>query len=166
MGKITLITGGARSGKSSFAERLAKKQGKKLIYIATGEPLDKEMQERIRKHRKRRGNLWKTIEEPKMVSGIFSRIREGVVVLDCVTLWVNNGAVRKEVLKTLDIAKRGKFNTIIVTNEVGSGIIPENKLARRYRDTLGTINQLIAKKADAVYMMCSGIPVCIKGGKI
>lgn len=171
MGDITLITGGARSGKSRFAEELARKSalggmGMPLFYIATGEPLDKEMQERIKKHKKQRGNIWKTIEEPKNVSLVLSRVPSGVVVIDCVTLWVNNhnGNIRKEVQKTLMIAKKSKFSTIIVTNEVGCGIVPENELARRYRDTLGMVNQMIAKKADTVYMMCSGIPVCIKGG--
>lgn len=169
MGKIILITGGARSGKSSFAEVLAKRYGGKLTYLATGVPIDEEMRERIKKHRKRRGRLWKVIEEPKRVSSVLRRIKGGVVLLDCVTLWVNNimndGDIRKEVLKTLGIAKRGKFNTIIVTNEVGSGIVPENELGRRYRDLLGTVNQIIAKNADKVYWMCSGIPMEVKNAK-
>lgn len=168
MGKIILITGGARSGKSSFAEELAKKNGvNSLFYIATGQALDKEMQERIARHKRRRGRHWKTIEEPRNVSKVLFNIHSGVVVIDCVTLWVNNhnGNIKKEVRDTLRIAKKGRFSTIIVTNEVGSGIVPENRLARRYRDTLGTVNQMIAKEADIVYLMCAGIPIQIKGGK-
>lgn len=167
MGKIILITGGARSGKSLFAEKLAKKSGvRHHFYIATGQALDKEMQERIARHKRRRGRGWKTIEEPRDVSKILRRIHDGVVVIDCVTLWVNNhnGNIKKEVRDTLRIAKKGRFSTIIVTNEVGSGIVPENKLARRYRDVLGAVNQMIAKEADTVYWMCSGIPIQIKGG--
>lgn len=170
MGKIILITGGARSGKSNFAEELAKKQGGKLFYIATGQPLDKEMRDRIKKHKKRRMKLWKTIEEPKNISLVLLNISRGITVLDCITLWINNlidkglsdKAVKNEVSRVLKIADRGKFSIIIVTNEVGCGIVPNNKLARRYRDLLGTINQIIAKKADIVYWMCSGIPMEVK----
>lgn len=173
MGKIILVTGGARSGKSSFAERLAEKEGGKLFYIATGEPLDKEMRERIKKHRKRRGNLWKTIEEPKNVCNALNKISDGTIVLDCVTLWVNNlisnglsdAGTKNEVIKSLKIAKKSKFSIIFVSNEVGYGIVPINKLARRYRDLLGAVNQLIAKKADNVYWMLSGIPMEVKHGK-
>lgn len=167
MGKIILITGGARSGKSSFAEILAKKSGtRRRFFVATGQAFDKEMQKRIARHKKQRGKYWKTIEEPRDVSMVLSKLHKGVVVIDCVTLWVSNhnGDIRKEIRDTLRIAKKSGFSTIIVTNEVGSGIVPENKLARRYRDTLGKVNQIIAKEADIVYLMCSGIPIQIKGG--
>lgn len=170
MGKIILITGGARSGKSNFAEELAKKQDKKLFYIATGQPFDSEMHYRIKKHRKRRGRLWKTIEESKTISKVLHKISNGIVVLDCVTLWISNlmstglsdKNIKNEVLRTLKIADKGKFSIIVVTNEVGNGIVPDNKLARRYRDLLGTVNQLIAKRADSVFLMCSGIPMEVK----
>lgn len=169
MGRIILITGGARSGKSSFAERLAKKEGGKLIYIATAQGFDKEMQDRIKRHKIRRGNLWKVIEEPKRISDVLRKIDGGTVLLDCVTLWVNNlmndKEPKREIQRTLEIAKKGRFNTIIVTNEVGMGIVPENGLARRYRDLLGSINQIIARKADIVFLMCSGIPIVVKNAK-
>lgn len=172
MGKIILVTGGARSGKSSFAEKFAKINGSKLFFIATGQAIDKEMRERIKKHKRRRGNLWKVIEEPKRLSDALGKISKGTVVLDCITLWINNliqeglrdSVIKREVLKVLKIANKGKFDTIMVTNEVGYGIVPNNRLARQYRDLLGAVNQLIAKKADTVYLMCSGIPLCIKGG--
>lgn len=172
MGKIILITGGARSGKSSFAEKLAKKNSNKLIFIATGQAIDKEMEDRIKRHRRRRGNLWKVIEEPKRLPDALSKIQKGTVVLDCVTLWINNlmqeglreSDIKKEVSKVLRIADKGNLNAIMVTNEVGYGIVPNNRLSRQYRDLLGIVNQLISKKADTVYLMCSGIPLCIKGG--
>lgn len=172
MGKIILITGGARSGKSSFAEKLAIQQDKRLFYIATGQPLDREMHYRIKKHRLRRGKIWKTIEESKNIFKVLHKISDGVAVLDCVTLWISNlisaglsdANIRKEVLKILKIADKGKFSIIIVTNEVGNGIVPDNKLARRYRDLLGIINQIIADKANTVLWMCSGIPVEVKHG--
>lgn len=178
MSKIIFITGGARSGKSSFAEKLAKQNGKRLVYIATGEPKDEEMLKRIKKHKQRRkGELcsWKTIEEPVYLVKTLSNIKTKVdtALLDCITLWINNlielGIKDREIMneakKLISVINKNKFKTIVVSNDVGAGIVPINPLARRYRDLLGTINQLVAKKADIVYQMFSGIPIKLKGDK-
>lgn len=172
MNKIILIVGGARAGKSSFAEKLACQKGRQLLYLATAEARDKEMSARIRKHKRRRGKKWKLIEEPVNLAGALARVplRTEVVLFDCVTLWLSNlllagrKKIKQELKSLLAVLKKAEFTTIIVSNEVGSGIVPENCLAREYRDLLGKMNQLIANEADLVYHLCCGIPLKIKGG--
>lgn len=173
MGNIVLIVGGARSGKSSYAEKLAEKNGKELLYLATGEAKDEEMTDRIKKHKKRRKGVWKLIEEPINLSKAISKVSEEteVVLLDCVTLWVSNMLLagrkdiemKNELRKVMNSLNKAKFMTIIVSNEVGSGIVPLDNLSRRYRDILGKVNQIIALQADSVCMMCCGIANLIKG---
>ena len=175
MTKIVLITGGARSGKSSFAEKLASTLGKDVLFLATAEALDKEMADRIKKHKLKRNSTWKTVEEPININ-ILNKFKnfEGAVILDCVTLWLSNmihkfgiegaeGRILGDIQTLLKTVKTSKFTLIVVSNESGLGIVPENKLAREFRDIAGKCNQLIARMSDEVYFMISGIELKIKG---
>lgn len=172
MSKIILILGGVRSGKSTYAVNLAKKY-KKVAFIATGQPLDKEMKKRIAIHKKLRPKNWQTFEEPKDIYGLLKKIKSKfeLIIVDCVTLWVSNlllkGRKEKELVdeaqKTLDLLKNTKAKVVIVSNEVGLGIVPRNKLARDFRDITGKINQLVAREAKEVIFMVSGLPLKIKG---
>jgi adenosylcobinamide kinase/adenosylcobinamide-phosphate guanylyltransferase len=169
--RIVFITGGARSGKSGFALSEANKVNGQKAFLATAEATDKEMEDRIRRHRQDRGKGWKTFEEPISVARLVKEIdgRYPVVVVDCLTLWLANVMMsgldaEKEIhrlLGALRVLKRSKV--FIVSNEVGMGIVPENELARRFRDMAGRLNQRVAALADEVYVTFSGIPVKIKG---
>ncbi|MEK6680460.1 MAG: bifunctional adenosylcobinamide kinase/adenosylcobinamide-phosphate guanylyltransferase [Nitrospirota bacterium] len=169
--ELIFILGGARSGKSSFALRLAESIGSRNIYIATAEALDEEMAERIKRHKENRGKDWQVIEAPINITGKLAGLkRKGdVILIDCLTLWVNNQMEKmadKKILKEtgslLKAVKAINKNIIIVSNEVGLGIVPDNPLARRFRDIAGMVNQKIAEAADEVYLMVSGIPVRVK----
>jgi adenosylcobinamide kinase/adenosylcobinamide-phosphate guanylyltransferase len=170
--KIYFITGGARSGKSAFAEKLAKDLGGKRAYIATAQALDPEMAARIEKHRRDRGDAWDTYEEPLAVAELLGKLssRYQVVLLDCLTLWLSNimahtegdGAVTTRSLELAAAISDFNGSCIIVSNEVGLGIVPDNPLARKFRDFAGMLNQKIAQAADEVYFTASGIPVKIK----
>ncbi len=170
--KIYFITGGARSGKSAFAEKLAGELGGKRAYLATAQALDPEMAARIQKHRKDRGTAWDTYEEPIAVAQLLKRLsgRYDVVLLDCLTLWLSNVMAHTEgdgavTSRTEDlVAAIEKFDgaCIIVSNEVGLGIVPDNPLARRFRDFAGILNQRVALAAHEVYFTAAGIPVKIK----
>lgn len=173
MGRIVLVTGGARSGKSSFALEEALKHSGKRIFIATALALDNEMKDRIRKHRAERGKEFTTIEEPLDLTSRLSSLpgEVEVAVVDCLTVWLGNlfhqwgnneEGVKHEVEKLIGTLPGIHFRLILVTNEVGFGIVPENKLARRYRDMLGFLNRKIAQEAHTVYCCICGIPVCIK----
>lgn len=186
MGELVLVTGGARSGKSLFAESLIKKHGENALYIATAIAFDDEMQDRIRKHREQRPSDWETIEAYKAFDVVLDGRLEGkdAVMLDCVTIMVSNiifekefnwerlsveecnlleMAVRAEVEKLLRAVENAKVPFIMVTNELGMGIVPESALPRMFRDVAGRVNQLLAAQADEVYFCVSGIPVKIKG---
>lgn len=171
---LILILGGARSGKSSYAVKLAKKFSKHVAFIATATSLDEEMKKRIKMHKSLRPRQWKVIEEGKDISSVLAKL-EGkyeVVLMDCLGLLVSNlladNLEDKEVVarikKLVSTILKVKFATIVVSNEVGSGIVPANPLARRFRDLTGLANQMIAKKANQVILMQSGIPITIKGG--
>lgn len=169
--RIVLVTGGARSGKSRFALEEALKIAGEKAFIATAEATDKEMENRITRHRKDRGNGWKTFEEPLSIARLMRKIdgQYPVIVLDCLTLWLANvmmsGLDGEKEAGRLVAALRAlkKASVFIVSNEVGMGIVPENELARRFRDVAGRLNQWIAGVADEVYVTLSGIPVKIKG---
>lgn len=171
LGKIIFILGGARSGKSAYALELAKKY-KKVAFIATGEPKDLEMQRRISAHKKNRPRHWQTLEEPKNIGLPLKIIKNNYdcLVIDCLTLWVSNlilagysqSSIEGKVNKILLSLKRSKATAIIVSNEVGLGIVPLNQLSRRFRDIAGKINQIVAKEADTVIFMVSGLPAKIK----
>ena len=175
MGKVVLITGGARSGKSRYAMELAGGHEGGRVYIATAEPVDADMRGRIEKHKEERGEMFTTIEEPLDLAGALGSVPEGagVAVVDCLTVWLGNlmhhhceGEGEGElpgVAEFLEILGAPPCDLILVTNEVGMGIIPENRLARSYRDTLGRLNQEVARRAGQVVLMVSGLPVAIKG---
>lgn len=173
MARIILVTGGARSGKSRLAEEIAERFGAPLGYFATGEAGDAEMQDRIERHRARRGPAWQTVEEPVHLAEALRR-HDGMfkaVLVDCVTLWLTNllfrhDDPRKVMAEVTELA--AAFPTldtplVLVANEVGMGIVPENGLARAFRDLAGEANELLAKAADEVYVTFSGLPLKLKG---
>ena len=163
-----LVTGGARSGKSSFAEKRTKQLGSSLMYIATSEIIDSEMEKRVAEHQARRGSEWETLHAPlKLAEALSETDGKGPCLVDCLTIWLNNLifhnedtiVATKELIKVLE---QRSDPVVLVTNEVGSGIIPENALARQFRDEAGRMNQIIAQVADEVYLSVSGIPLQIK----
>ena len=165
----TLVLGGARSGKSRWAERLVEEAAASGTYCATAEALDAEMAARIAAHRARRSTEWKNIEAPQALAGVFSQIPAGAPVLvDCLTLWLSNrclaGAdIDAEVGQLADALARHVGPVVLVTNEVGSGIVPDNALARRFRDEQGRLNQRIAALAGRVVLVVAGLPLILKG---
>ena len=177
MAEIIFITGGARSGKSSFAEKRALEFGESLGYLATAQMLDDEMNERVRRHRERRGEEWHTIEEPIHLSQALTRSdgRHQAILVDCVTLWLSNLLFRyeesggsceeriQEDVRHLKSTLLGMVTPVIlVSNEVGLGVVPDNPLARMFRDIAGITNQLLAAAADEVHVIISGIPLKLK----
>jgi len=172
MGKITLILGGARSGKSTYALSLAKKY-KKVAFIATCQGLDKEMRERIRLHQESRPKHWETFEEPRDLTGLLEKINSSFdcILVDCLTLLVSNlvlaGAGQEAVIKYIEdllfFLGKKKARIILVSNEVGLGLVPVNKLGREFRDIAGKINQIAASRANEVLFMAAGLPMKIKG---
>ena len=168
MKKIILITGGARSGKSRYAEQLARSLTSNPVYVATAHIWDKEFGERVRRHQERRGPEWTTIEEEKQLSR--HNLAGRVAVIDCITLWCTNYFFEmKDVDATLDALKDefDRFTTpeatyIFVTNEIGMGGVSNNDVQRRFTDLQGWMNQYVASKADEVVLMVAGIPVKIK----
>jgi adenosylcobinamide kinase/adenosylcobinamide-phosphate guanylyltransferase len=174
MSKISLITGGARSGKSSFALSLGLRNYSKRVFIATAVPIDQEMQERISRHREERGDQFHTIEEPIDLPRVLTILPGGneVVVVDCLTVWLGNlyhhfqdeeEKVRVQVEAFLAHLDHPACDLILVTNEVGWGIVPENPLARSFRDMAGYLNRHVAQKATHTYLLCCGIPLTLKG---
>ena len=181
MGKSILITGGARSGKSKYAQELAGKLDNKVLFVATAEALDEEMSVRITEHRKTRPLEWQTLEATCDIGNQIRKNISGanVVIIDCITLLLNNifsiEYRNNEVQASVIVAKINNETInlrnqifeipaifIIVTNEVGSGIVPDNGMARLYRDLLGKTNQLLAEQAEEVFLMVAGIPLKIK----
>ncbi len=174
MKKFVFILGGARSRKSSYAVERAKKLKKKVVFIATATSPDREMKEKIKLHKAARPRQWKLIEEGKDVGSILSKLngRYEVILIDCLGLLIANllesnlkdREIERRIEKLINTIVRINPTTILVSNEVGSGIVPANPLARRFRDILGLANQTMARKADEVIFMQSGIPVMLKGG--
>ncbi len=172
--ELVLIMGGARSGKSSFAQRLAKIVGGKVIFVATAQAGDDEMAERIARHKASRPATWHTVEEPLELASVLQRetTSTDVVIIDCLTLWLNNlllkegSASETEVLeqvdRLLDVYEKGSSSYIIVSGEVGLGLVPPYPLGRLYRDILGWMNQKVARRADKVFLMIAGIPLELK----
>ena len=170
MKKIILITGGERSGKSMYAEKMALTLSQNPVYLATSRIWDEEFKERVRIHKERRGKEWTNVEKDKELSSF--DVNGRVVVIDCVTLWCTNYFfdLASDVNRSLDALKEefDRFTQqdatfIFVTNEIGSGSVSDNKIQRMFTDLQGWMNQYIASKADVVYLMVSGIPVLIKG---
>jgi adenosylcobinamide kinase/adenosylcobinamide-phosphate guanylyltransferase len=166
--KLTLVIGGARSGKSRYAEGLIAAQLPPWVYVATAEAGDHEMIARIRAHRKRRGAHWRTIEAPRDLVAALAANHGGPVLVDCLTLWLSNIMlaemdVEPEIEK-LDAALAAAATPIVlVANEVGLGIVPEFPLGRRFRDLQGILNQRMAARADRVILMVAGLPLAVKG---
>ena len=178
--KIVLITGGVRSGKSFFAEKLAGNIGRKVTFIATAQALDEEMTDRIAKHQSNRPKHWETHEEPYQVAQVRQKVGEKteVVLIDCLTLLVSNlmqdyredasnNILAKNIIMQIKKIVRESLQcsatVIIVSNEVGLGLVPANPMGRFFRDILGQANQIIGADADRVYFMTAGIPLLIKG---
>lgn len=166
-GAIDLVMGGARSGKSRYAEQLAQISRLSVIYLATGEARDAEMAERIAHHRAGRPAHWRTIEEPLALAAALRRAAapDTCLLVDCLTLWLTNVLLAKrddEIEKLLEVLLALPGRLILVSNEVGWGIVPENALARRFRDAQGRLNQRIAALADNVTLVAAGLPLVLK----
>lgn len=171
---VLLVTGGSRSGKTAYSLQRAMEHEKR-VYIATAEPFDDEMQNRIAMHREERGNNFQTLEEPVDLAEAIGRIPPGtdVALIDCLTVWLGNlmhkrgeqDYPRPEITTLLNVLKNPPCNLIIVTNEVGSGIIPHEALTRTYRDHAGWLNQDVARHADEVVLVACGLPLVLKGKK-
>ena len=163
----TLILGGARSGKTSHALRAAEATGRDLVMIATAQALDDEMQARITQHRAERGPAWRTVEAPLDLAGALAKVGpDDVAVVDCLTLWASNLMHAERDVETeaatLIAALAGR-EVLLVSNEVGLGIVPDNALARRFRDVAGRLNQQVAAAADKVVFIAAGLPLALKG---
>lgn len=173
MSHVILVTGGARSGKSRFAETLCQGFGQPLLYVATATSTDPEMEERIRIHQNRRGPSWQTVEAPLDVEPHLLSPPDGTsgILLDCLTLWITNllfsgdqspGPVLERVRSLTTLFPRVPVPLVIVTNEVGMGIVPETPLGRLFRDLAGEANRLVAQAASEVHLVVSGIPLRLR----
>ena len=167
---LTLVLGGARSGKSRFAEALVTDSGLAPVYVATGRALDDEMTFRISQHKARRGLAWTTVEEPVDLVGALQRHARAdrAILVDCLTLWLTNLMMDERVIETEIEALTSSLEAlpgkvIAVSNEVGLGIVPENKMARAFRDHAGILHQKIGSIADHVYFLAAGLPLKMKG---
>lgn len=180
MSRITLVLGGARSGKSSYAFRLAEETRGSVTFIATAQAYDDEMFARIEKHKAERPADWETLELPLHITPMASKIKSGTVILDCVTLWVTNllmQYVKDDLVDEIPFMRAAQAETegllaairdaaqewLIVSNEVGLGLVPPYQMGRVYRDGLGWVNQRLAKEADKVVFMVAGVPMNVKG---
>ncbi|MBZ9676013.1 bifunctional adenosylcobinamide kinase/adenosylcobinamide-phosphate guanylyltransferase [Mesorhizobium sp. ES1-1] len=167
-GKLTFIIGGARSGKSAHAETLAAALPSPWTYIATAQAYDDEMRERISLHRSRRGEGWVTVDAPLDLLGALGSLPDNrPVLVDCLTLWLTNHMLAEhdlelECRRLADALSRPRGAWFVVSNEVGQGIVPDNALARRFRDAAGRLNQQVAAVADSVLLMVAGLPLKVK----
>lgn len=170
---IILVTGAARAGKSRYAEGRARELGARRLYIATAEPNDEEMWRRIEEHKTRRGDDWATIEEPLQLAEALleQRGQTDCALVDCLTLWLSNLVLRygvdyaqEKVEQFVQTTRQLDFHLILVTNEVGWGIVPDNLLARQFRDLSGWANQRIAAAANQVVLIVAGLPMIVKSG--
>jgi adenosylcobinamide kinase/adenosylcobinamide-phosphate guanylyltransferase len=170
MTRHCLVLGGARSGKSRHAEDLAGSHRGERIYVATAEAGDEEMRVRIARHRERRGIGWRTIEEPVRLADVLKRecAASCFVLVDCLTLWISNLMLQAEKVQPAigqlcELVPRLEGTLVVVSNEVGLGVVPDNELARRYRDEVGFANQQLAAVCDQVVFMVAGLPLKLKG---
>ncbi len=165
--KLTLVLGGARSGKSRYAESLIAALPPPWTYIATAEAGDAEMSERIAAHRARRGAQWQTVEAPRDLAGSIAARERAPALVDCLTLWLSNlmlanADIEAEVVRLESALDAAAAPAVLVANEVGSGIVPETSLGRRFRDWQGILNQRIAARADRVVLVVAGLPLVLK----
>ncbi|WP_271894558.1 bifunctional adenosylcobinamide kinase/adenosylcobinamide-phosphate guanylyltransferase [Candidatus Phyllobacterium onerii] len=168
--RTTFVLGGARSGKSSFAEGLIETSGMDAVYLATGGAWDDEMSERIAQHKQRRGGSWTTIEEPLDLVSVLQRecIGNRAVLVDCLTLWLTNlmmseKDIETETARLVAALRELEGAVVLVSNEVGLGIVPENRMARDFRDHAGRLHQAVAGAAAQVYFVAAGLPLKMKG---
>lgn len=168
MGKLIFILGGARSGKSSFALELAQKSCKKVTFIATATPIDSEMKQRIKNHKNVRPKEWKTVEVKNNLDKKIEQEENKMILIDCLTIYISylmdlpETRILEHTKKIIKVIKKSRSDIIVVSNEVGCGIHPENKLGRDYRDILGKVNQMFVRSADEFYIMFAGVPIDIK----
>ncbi|MGB7035975.1 MAG: bifunctional adenosylcobinamide kinase/adenosylcobinamide-phosphate guanylyltransferase [Xanthobacteraceae bacterium] len=165
--KLTLVLGGARCGKSRYAESLIAALPPPWTYIATAEAGDAEMSERIAVHRARRGAQWQTVEAPRDLAGSIAARERAPALVDCLTLWLSNlmlanADIEAEVVRLESALDAAAAPAVLVANEVGSGIVPETSLGRRFRDWQGILNQRIAARADRVVLVVAGLPLVLK----
>lgn len=165
---LTLVLGGARSGKSRYGESLIAREPPPWTYVATAEALDDEMAQRIAEHRARRHGGWQTVEAPRDLPAALAALPHGAVLVDCLTLWLSNlllagSDIEAEVAQLDEVLARMQGRVVLVVNEVGFGIVPESALGRRFRDLQGTLNQRIAARADQVVLVVAGLPLFVKG---
>ncbi len=181
-GKLILVLGGSRSGKSEFAEKIAADTNKRVAYIATASICDEEMAKRVRLHQERRPGNWVTVEEEIDVPGVLGKYGQGdALLLDCVTVWITNlltdqqsdqktasikieQHILEQAARITEAVEYGA-DLIVVSSEVGLGLIPEYPLGRIFRDLAGKVNQLLAAKADSVFLLVAGIPMEIKSDR-
>jgi adenosylcobinamide kinase / adenosylcobinamide-phosphate guanylyltransferase len=167
--RLTLVLGGARSGKSRHAESLITASAPPWIYVATAQALDTEMAERIAHHRARRGARWQTVEAPHDLAGAIDKAPpDAGLLVDCLTLWLTNRMLAEADIEADTAAvesalARRRGPIVLVSNEVGSGVVPDNALARRFADLQGRLNQRIAARADRVVLVVAGLPLTVKG---
>ena len=174
MRKITLILGGARSGKSVFGEKLALNKHSKPIYIFTAQSFDGEMDERIRIHKDRRKKQsWQDVEATINLPAAISELskKEKVILVDCLSLWltnliINERNIDRDITEFLNALEKSPGDVILVSSEVGLGIVPDNEMSREFRDNLGSLHQRVAAISETVIMMVAGIPMVVKGQKI
>ena len=174
MNEIVLVGGGVRSGKSAFALELARRLAPRRAFLATAQTLDREMAERIAAHRAERGGEFTTVEEPLDLPGALAAVKADVVVVDCLTLWLSNLVLRgdsaTEVASAVErlaaaLARR-RFHAVLVTNEVGMGVVPESALGRLFRDVAGHAHQRLARDADRVYLAVLGCVLRLRPGPV
>lgn len=161
----TLVLGGARSGKSTYAESLL--ADGPALYVATGQAFDDEMAARIRLHRERRGPGWRTIEEPLDIAAIIDRHEDGPILVDCLTLWISNlmhhgRDVDRATAELCEVLAAASCPVVLVSNEVGMGLVPDNSLAREFRDHQGRVNQRVAAACRKVVFVAAGLPLFLK----
>ncbi|MEM9786625.1 MAG: bifunctional adenosylcobinamide kinase/adenosylcobinamide-phosphate guanylyltransferase [Pseudomonadota bacterium] len=167
--KVSLVLGGAASGKSAYAENMILRTGLAPVYIATAQVFDDEMAAKVQRHKKSRGTGWHTIEAPINVAAAIKAARaDQAVLLDCATLWLTNIILGEldldqNINDLLEALRCSKAPIVIVSNEVGQGIVPDNALSRRFRNAQGTLNQQIAAQADIVVAVMAGLPLVLKG---
>ncbi|WP_264212442.1 bifunctional adenosylcobinamide kinase/adenosylcobinamide-phosphate guanylyltransferase [Leisingera thetidis] len=166
---VTLILGGAASGKSAFAERVCVNSGKDRVYWATAQIFDTEMREKVSRHLKQRGEGWTTVEEPETAARVLGDLAPGqICLMDCATMWLTNHLLAGHDLAAeqdglLAAVERCRADLVIVSNETGLGIVPENKLARRFREAQGRLNIALAAQADTAVQVTAGLPLVLKG---
>lgn len=167
--RLTLVLGGAASGKSAYAETLINRSKRHKLYVATAQAFDVEMKDKIQAHQNSRGDDWQTIEAPfDLTKALKQGRQDDAILIDCATLWLtnlimNDAAIDEEITQFLSGCADAQCPVVVVSNELGQGVVPENALARRFRNAHGRMNQNIAAQADTVVAVMAGLPLALKG---